>query len=181
MSNIWFTSDTHFCHDKLFIWQNRGYNSIEAMNADLINKWNSIVGKNDIVYHLGDVVLNDTVSGLEILSTLNGRIHIIAGNHDTDQRLALYQTLPNVDEISFANRLKISKRHTFFLSHYPSLIANFDDHKKIWNLSGHTHTTDKFALKQSQVYNVGVDAHNGFPVNIDDIRNDIIKLQRGIV
>ena len=43
MSNIWITSDTHFGHDKDFIWKERGYCSIQEHDEDLIKKWNEHV------------------------------------------------------------------------------------------------------------------------------------------
>ena len=33
---IYFISDTHFNHDRDFIWGNRGYNSVNEMNEDII-------------------------------------------------------------------------------------------------------------------------------------------------
>ena len=180
MSNIWFISDTHFCHDKEFVWKTRGYNCVEEMSADLTTKWNSVVAPNDIVYHLGDIMLKDNKMGMRIFNTLNGQIHIILGNHDTDKRIALYQEASNVVDIKYADLLRINRHIKFYLSHYPTMVANFDDYKKLWNLSGHTHTTDRFALKQHQIYNVGVDAHNGYPVNLEEIIEDIRRVRNGI-
>ena len=42
-------------------------------------------------------MLGDNAEGMNILKQLNGIIHIILGNHDTDSRIALYQTLPPSD------------------------------------------------------------------------------------
>lgn len=181
MSNVWFISDTHFCHNKEFVWKDRGYDNVEKMNIDLINKWNSSIEYNDIVYHLGDVMLNNDDEGMRILSRLNGDIHIILGNHDTEKRRKLYESIPmNVVDVSYADLFRVNKHINFYLSHYPTMTANFDDCKKLWNLSGHTHTADRFALKQHQIYNVGVDAHNGYPVNLDEIIEDIRRLRRGV-
>ena len=37
---IWFTSDPHLGHDKDFVWQARGFESIDEMNAEIIRRWN---------------------------------------------------------------------------------------------------------------------------------------------
>ena len=38
MSNIWLISDTHFNHNKDFIWSPRGFNSVWEMNEVIIEK-----------------------------------------------------------------------------------------------------------------------------------------------
>ena len=77
--------------------------------------------------------------------------------------------------IKCINRLT-GKIH-FFLCHYPVITANYDD-QKAWakhliNLHGHTHSTEKFYNNNPYMYNVGLDSHNNFPVEINKIINDI--------
>ena len=176
MDNIFVTSDTHFNHNKDFIYTARGYNTVEEMNKDLIQKWNSVVSPGDTVYHLGDVMLGDLDDGINCLRKLNGNIFIIRGNHDSDRRVNayLYHTT-NVMEITYANVIKVHKHH-LYLSHYPTLCSNYDDYKRTAtiNLCGHTHTTDPFAdFDKGLIYHCEVDAHNGFPVNIEQIISEI--------
>ena len=47
-----------------------------------MNKWNSIVRKDDIVYHLGDVGFGSTDELKELVGRLNGTKILIRGNHD---------------------------------------------------------------------------------------------------
>lgn len=173
---IYFSSDLHFNHDKEFIWKERGYRSVTEMNDDIIHKWNSVITNDDTVYLLGDVMLKDLDAGLECLMKLKGHIHVIRGNHDTDKRVEFYQTCPNIEDVKYADMIKDGK-YNFYLSHYPTMVANFDDVKKLWNLSGHTHTTNKFELFKYQIYNVGVDAHFGFPVSIEKVKQDIRSIR----
>jgi calcineurin-like phosphoesterase family protein len=51
------------------------------MNEDMIKKWNELVGKDDIVLHLGDFAFKNKAN--LIRSQLNGTIILIRGNHDT--------------------------------------------------------------------------------------------------
>lgn len=74
---IYLTSDTHFCHNKDFLYEPRGFQSIEEHDEAIVKNWNSIVTPDDEVYHLGDVMLNDNTKGLGYLKQLNGKIHII--------------------------------------------------------------------------------------------------------
>ena len=176
MNNIWIISDTHFNHNKDFIWKARGFNSVEEMNETIIKNWNDVIQPDDVVYHLGDVMLNDNDGGLKILKNLKGKIHIIIGNHDTDSRIELYKNCYNVVEVVYATRIKY-KGKSFYLSHYPTLTSNLQTNpdKTIYNLFGHTHSTDKFYEDQFYMYNVACDAHNCTPVSIDQIIEDIQK------
>ena len=188
---IWFTSDLHLCHDKDFVWQARGFNDVDEMNWAIVKRWNETVYPDDDVYILGDLILNDVEWGLKLLSKLNGYIHIIRGNHDTDAKVERYMELPNVISVEYATIFRY-KKAIFWLSHYPTITANYDDDKPwaqhLVNLFGHTHQTDPFyyldkgdyytgqqATSNPYMYNVGVDAHNCTPISIDEIIADIRK------
>lgn len=118
MSNIWLTSDTHFCHDREFVYKPRGFSTVYEMNDEIVRRWNEVVAPDDDVYHLGDVMLNDDDQGLKLLKSLKGNIHIVLGNHDTGKRIKLYETCWNVVEIELAIRLKYKGYH-FFLNTFP--------------------------------------------------------------
>lgn len=145
------------------------------MVEKFIQNWNSVVKPNDEVYHLGDVMLNDTEKGTEALKKLNGKIHIIRGNHDTDQRAAAYLECPNVVDVQWATMIKYKKR-MFYLTHFYAVAKTpMDGENKqgIIVLHGHTHQTTNFTNDNYFVYHVGVDSHNFFPVSIEEIIEDI--------
>lgn len=173
---IWFTSDTHFSHIKDFLWSPRGFNSIEEHDEMVIKNWNELVAPEDEVYHLGDVMLNDNEHGLKCINRLNGKIHLIIGNHDRGTRIELYKQCPNIVSVDYAQEIKY-KKHYFYLSHYPTITANYDDEKPwanhLINLHGHTHSKEKFYNNNPYMYCVCLDAHNNRPVSIDEILLDI--------
>ena len=174
---IYFTSDSHFCHDREFLYGERGFASPQEMNEEIIKRWNEVVQPDDEVYHLGDVILNDIDAGIDCLNRLNGKIHIIRGNHDTDAKVERYKDCRNVVSIEWSTMLKIGKRY-FYLSHFPSITSNFDDNKplktRIINLCGHSHTVDKFKdFDKGIIYHVELDAHDLKPVSIEEILKDI--------
>ena len=174
MSNIWIISDTHWNHNKEFIWKDRGYNSIEEMNKDLIDKWNSVVAPEDIVYHLGDVIMGDLYEGIKCFSQVNGKIHIIRGNHDTPKRVEMFLAFPNVLDVKYADIIKFRKKY-LYLSHYPTIVANHNGDTAFYAINGHTHDKEIFNFPNYRIYNACVDAHNGFPVNLEKIKTDIMK------
>lgn len=178
MSNIFIVSDWHFLHNREFIYKPRGFSSVEEMNEAIIENHNKIVKPEDEVYCLGDCILggpNKLDQGLELMSQLNGKIHLVRGNHCTDKRWAAYSTLPNVVEQQNAIYLNYRKYH-FYMSHFPSLTANLDDdkslHQRTLNLCGHSHTLNPWQdINLGPIYHVEVDAHNCYPINLDYIIN----------
>ena len=174
--SIYLTSDTHFCHDKPFLYEPRGFNSIDDMNKTIINNWNGIVTDQDDIYVLGDFFLGtDTDYIRDTIGNLRGKIHLIIGNHDTPAKIELYKEL-RICEVLYATQIKFKKR-LFYLSHYPTLTATLQSNpeKAIFNLFGHTHSKDKFYEDSPYMYNVAVDANDNTPVSIDFIYDSIMK------
>ena len=168
---IFLTSDTHFGHDREFIWKARGFNSVEEMNETIIQKWNDTVSAEDDVYILGDVILGEPGNS-EYVKRLNGKLHIVLGNHDTSNREEMYRNLPNVVEVAEVGiRLKY-KKHNFILTHYPMMTGNLEKEslkQMSLNLYGHTHQMSNFYNDMPFMYHVGVDSHNCYPMLLDDI------------
>ena len=179
MGRIFLTSDQHFWHDREFIWKARGYSNVEEMNIQQILKWNEVVNWDDTVYLLGDVMLGDIDKGARCLQQLNGKIFIIRGNHDTDNRVQMYVNISsNIQYLGYATPLKYGA-YRFYLTHYPTITSNLDDNDSlkshIINFYGHTHQKNNFYNGIPFMYHIGVDSHNGYPVLIDDAIKDIKK------
>ena len=175
---IFITSDLHFGHNKEFLWGPRGFNSIQEHDETIIKNWNSIVEPDDDVYILGDLMLNDNTHGIECLRQLKGRLHIVWGNHDTPTRQNLYDELPNIVDAGSWARVIRYRKYNFHLSHWPTDTANYDDVEKglrasLISLSGHTHKKEKFHNGNIMKYNVALDAHNNYPVLLDNAIEDI--------
>lgn len=176
MAEIWFTSDTHFGHDRSFICEPRGFITAEEMNEAIIERWNKIVKPEDIVYHLGDVFLNDNKIGIECFKRLNGQIFMIWGNHDTDVKKNLLAHECHILGGWYSYLIKYGKL-SLYLSHYPSITANYDEkhfNQHVINLHGHTHQQRNFLYVDNPfMYHVGMDSHNCTPVHIDEIIGEI--------
>lgn len=173
MGEIFFTADLHFCHNKDFIYNSRGFNSIEEMNEKIVDNFKSEIGSTDELYILGDLMLNDNEKGLELIASIPGFKWIIIGNHDTQSRIEAYRSLENCDVIGFSSLKKISKRNSFYLSHYPTITSNGMEKAPIC-LHGHTHSKDPLEYSHFNCVNVGLDAWDCKPVHIEQIYN--IKL-----
>lgn len=174
---VWITSDLHFGHNQPFLYEPRGFSSIEEHDKTIIENINNTVMENDTLYILGDLMLNDTEYGMKCLKQIKCQdICVIIGNHDTKTRLEHYSCLPNVWVVGYAEHLK-HKKWNLMLSHYPMATTNFDDDKKpfcrVWNLCGHSHTKEVFDPITNSIH-CELDTWNNYPVSLDKII-EIIK------
>jgi calcineurin-like phosphoesterase family protein len=77
---IFVTADQHFNHKKMA--ELRGIDCLSLMDDRLITMWNSVVGKNDLVYVLGDFGFGSKSRLRECALRLHGEKRLITGNHD---------------------------------------------------------------------------------------------------
>lgn len=177
MSEIFITSDLHLMHSKSFLYEPRGFTSIEEMNEAIVERWNEIVGVEDEVWNLGDFALVNASAAVPCIQRLNGHIKWVAGNHDQPMKIVtITSSCPNVEFVGYAAVIKVRK-FNFYLSHYPTLTGNMDDiglRHRVISLHGHTHQKTNFLYPDNPfIYHVGVDSHNCYPVNIEEIITDI--------
>ena len=110
---IFIISDTHFNHENIIKYCNRPYKNIKEVNETIISNWNTVVKKNDIVYHLGDFFLGSKYDLNNIISKLNGTIYLIRGNHD---RL----TVKSYED----NGIKVLKNAPIILEEYKVILSH---------------------------------------------------------
>lgn len=79
---IFFTSDQHFQHANIIQYCDRPFSSVEEMNLELIQRHNSVVRPQDVVFHLGDFCFGNRDNIPKFLAKLNGIHHLTVGNHD---------------------------------------------------------------------------------------------------
>lgn len=170
---IYFTSDHHFYHQNIIEYCSRPFSNVEEMNAELIERYNFFVGKQDVVYFLGDVSFGKPKEFIEdIFPKLSGHKHLISGNHDKRNLKywkKIFLSVQDYLEIEYES-IKI------VMSHYPFLSWN-KGHRGSWMLHGHVHSSDNNLNLESikngfYRYDVGVDANKYFPVSIDEIKEN---------
>ena len=174
---IYVISDLHIGHNQPFIYEVRGYKSVEEHDAAIINNINSVVREDDTLYILGDLAMGDIDNAKSHLENINCRnVKFIIGNHDTTNRIKMYEEL-GFENLGYATMLKCGKKH-FYLSHYPTRTANYDDDKvwnRVYNLCGHSHTSNKFDDIDMCAYHVDVESHNCTPISMNEIIEDLRK------
>lgn len=78
----WFISDLHFGHENIINYCSRPFRTAAEMDQKMIQQWNLYVQPYDEVYVVGDVVFGGARESEKVLSQLQGRKHLILGNHD---------------------------------------------------------------------------------------------------
>ena len=155
---IFITSDHHFCHERIISICGRPFADVEEMNETLASRWNSVVGKNGVVYHLGDFCLGNREQIQGWFKRLNGRIRLIVGNHDRYKpRDYLAVGFDRVYEYP------ICVRGFYWLSHAPMFLPVNSCYA---NVHGHIHQAD---YSDSFHFNACVEKTDYAPVLFDDV------------
>jgi calcineurin-like phosphoesterase family protein len=117
----WVVADPHFGHNGVtqFTLDDgctplRPWDTPDEMDEELVKRWNDVVGPNDRVNLLGDVVINRRC--LVTLGRLNGRKRLVKGNHDI---FKLKDYLPYFDDIAAYHVMKTPQGGKLIMSHIP--------------------------------------------------------------
>ena len=167
---IFYISDLHLCHKNIMDFCERPYNTVEEMNEDIIEKWNSVVTPNDVVRILGDIAFpksqEDIEQVIKLVKRLNGNKTLIIGNHDhkllKDERfIRLFSSIENYMMVKDNGRKVI-------LFHYP--IEEWDGfYKGSIHLYGHVHNNDVGLKDIKNRYNVSADVIGFTPRTLDEL------------
>lgn len=131
MSNVFFIGDTHWSHKSIVSWEKhpRPFATIEEHDQALIDNWNKVVGKKDIVWHLGDVIWSRRA--FPFLEQLNGQKYLVLGNHDneypTERWLRYFTRVAAAEEFDGG-----------VLTHIP--IHPYQQYRFKMNIHGHLHS-----------------------------------------
>lgn len=170
-----FYSDPHFGHTKLATTK-RGFDSVEAMNDTLIERYNAVVDSTDTVLWLGDCFFCSQILAMCVMDQLNGTKVLLRGNHDFKHSTNWYNEVGFALVIDGQVTLPPIGQHRIRACHFPypntihARTGEVDDRyselrperqKGEILLHGHTHSTVRWTANQ---LHVGVDAWELAPV-----------------
>jgi calcineurin-like phosphoesterase family protein len=158
MSRVFVTSDLHLGHKNLAI-NYRGFETIESHDEYIVQNWNSVVTKRDVVYILGDITLENS-RHYHTLDLLEGKKYVALGNHDS--RKHVQELLRYVNGVA-----GIFEYKGFCMSHIPIHPLELDRYRG--NIHGHTH--EKSFMDQ-RYFNVCLDVHEYKPVLFQSILDE---------
>ena len=157
------TADSHFGHGGILsprMHRPRPFSSVEAMNEALIQQWNNRIREDDVVWHLGDFAYAASAAMCrEIFGRLNGRKHLILGNHDHARTTAL----PWHSQQQMAEPVIEGRR--IVLCHY-ALRTWHGMHRGAIHLHGHSHGSLPGTARSCDV---GVDDWSYRPVTLAEV------------
>lgn len=165
MSKTYFIADLHFGESAICRYENRPFENVSQIDAELIARWNSVVTPVDTVYVLGD--FGAAGYEAEILRQLNGRKYLIKGNHDTKSN-AEYRAF-GFDEVY---DYPIILDGFWILSHN-ALYVNTN--MPCANLFGHVHNSPIVKDYSAQHHCVSVERINYTPISFDVIKHHIME------
>lgn len=167
---IFFSSDHHFGHENVIRFCARPYSSVEEMDADMVKRWNEVVGPEDRVFYLGDFAMRMHPRRLrEVFDSLNGIKSFIPGNHDKGPTWGLpWDEPPQPYREIFIDGTRVT------LCHY-ALRTWRDQRRGGVMLYGHSHGK---LPGNSQSLDVGVDCWDYRPAEWREIKSRLETLPK---
>ena len=167
--NIWLVSDLHFSHKNIVKYSTNRKTELNLDENDnemlkkhdeaLIRRWNYTVKKYDTVYILGDFSFATTDETRKILEKLNGKKHLIIGNHDASCKGLdnYFESVSQIKEVTFKKTVYpfLDENMHCIMCHFPMIAWNRRMHGSIM-VHGHCHGSLDEINKQSEELRVDI-------------------------
>lgn len=122
---------------------------VDSHDEWIVDRWNTVVTKHDLVWVLGDICFDK--KKMKLFRKMRGTKHLILGNHD-EFSINMY--------LQYFNKIHgFMKYKGTWLSHVP---VNPGQLRKKWNIHGHTHS---YQLPDLRYICVTVEALKGVPIS----------------
>ena len=162
MIQRWFCADLHLGHRNILKYTPRPWNTIEEMNEAILSNFNSVLGKRDELYIVGDFAFDR--HGYWI-NAIRGKKFLIRGSHDK-MSVEHYRCFTEVDDVK---KIKLKNKRFCIMMHCCPRIFE-KSHYGAYCLFGHSHGRLKtFNLS----VDVGIDSNDVpnkyFPTHEDNI------------
>ena len=179
--NIFFISDLHIGHKNVIKFDGRPFADVDEMHLEMIKRWNSVVGDEDIVYYLGDLAFCRDETTKWFIHSIKGKINFILGNHDKMKDIVKFDRWENIHEygteIGILDKDSLESRGSggyqkIIMAHYPILSWN-KSHYGSWMLHGHCHGS---LMKSNQDYykrkvmDVGCNCIDYTPISYEKVK-----------
>lgn len=162
-----FTADTHFWHNGIIDFCDRPFPDAETMNYEIIARWNSVVKPKDMVYHLGDFAFGTPEQCVKIVQQLNGRIHLVRGNHESAaNHTRSRDSFEWIKDMYTYRQTWNGEKIRAVLCHYAMRRWN-RRHYGSWHLYGHSH--GRLEDIGGLCFDVGMDNWDYYPLSLPQV------------
>lgn len=165
MPKTFFIADPHFGDDRIRKYENRPFATVQAMDAEMIARWNQVVSQEDAVYVLGD--FGGSGQEARILAQLNGTKYLVKGNHDleTNDRYRSFGFQEVYDHPIILDG--------FWILSHDSLYVNTN--MPYANLFGHVHNSPVIRDYSPQHFCVSAERIHYTPIDFTQIKQTIAE------
>lgn len=166
-----YISDLHLGHYNIINLSHRPFKTAEEMDEAIIANWNSVVGPEDDVYISGDFSFKSGKNPKKYLDRLNGKKHLIIGNHDGS---VLKDPVCRRCFVEIKDRMEVKDGNRMVvIDHYPLVEWN-GFYRGVVHFYGHIHNNVNNAtysiVKQiPNAYNIGADILGFTPRTFDEV------------
>ncbi|MBR5805558.1 MAG: metallophosphoesterase [Oscillospiraceae bacterium] len=174
MARIFLIADTHLGDDIIIKLENRPFKNSKEQTDSIVEKWNSVVNEDDIVYVVGDFLhIGCDSYHMEQAKKLNGKKYLVRGNHDTESD-EFY-----IDECGFAKVYDhpIIVDDFWIFSHEPMYINKYFPYA---NIFGHVHDNPSYATFSSRHYCICVERTGYTPITFDAVKATVMEEDRKV-
>lgn len=183
-SKLFFISDPHFHHTNVIEYCNRPWGDIKTHDEALVQNWNRVVPKDGEVICGGDFIWTGNIDWIKsIVEKLNGKIHLILGNHDYQNKLdreifkSIFASVSDMIYLQVKDEDTSSGHMNFIISHYPMMYWR----RGYYHLHGHVHSGERSTASEKvpfhpMRYDIGVDNNNYRPISYYEL-NEIFEQQ----
>lgn len=154
-------ADLHLGHKKVIGFESeaRPFATIEEHDEAIVERWNSVITKRDVVWVLGDVLFG--LHSFDTLARMKGMKKLVMGNHDQ------YPAAKYLEH--FSSIYGVVRESGVILSHVP---VHPDQLRKRYaaNIHGHLHSK---TLDDPRYYNVSAEQNNLTPILFDKVLDNL--------
>ena len=117
MLNVWFTADFHLGHKNIIRYCNRPFDTVEEMNRTILERLNSLVKANDILYFLRDFCIGPKAGAVELRREIRcKKVFAVPGKRTPRNVPRVVRDRAEIPEISTVGHLAKFRRDLKFES-----------------------------------------------------------------
>ena len=173
----YYISDMHWGQEDVIGYDNRPFANANECYTYMRKVWNQTVQPEDHVYIVGDCLSRQISDIRAYLGGLNGRLHLVVGNHDINlvkhtDLFCYFDEVAPIIEVT-------DGEYTVVMCHYPMLCWPHKNNKSCIHIFGHVHKNyieeTKYINHNGIAYNAGCMINGYRPVTLQELSENFAR------